>query len=128
MTECIHDGCSDHRIRRISVNVVYATKECDLIANKVSPWKHDSKFKSTCPFVANKMFEDILLNATTVNAAMESYFNPQIKGKLNQFSEFFAPKYTPPTKKGSFQNKNYQLSVISYDYFIEFINSNCFNI
>ena len=39
--------------------------------NKALPWKHDTKFKSTCAFVANKVFEDILLNVTTVNEALE---------------------------------------------------------
>ena len=51
-------------------------------------------------------------------------FIPQIKGKLNQFLEIFSLKYTPLTNNGSFLNKNYYQSIISFDYFTVF--SNCF--
>ena len=33
------------------------------------------KMVSTCVFVANKVFEDILLNAITVTEALEFYFS-----------------------------------------------------
>ena len=74
---------------------------------------------------ANKVFEDILLNATTVTEALEFYSSNNWKIKA---SDNLTPQYTPPTNNGSFQNKNYQLffllSIISYDYFI--VLRNCF--
>ena len=58
-------------------------------------------------------------------------FIPQIKGNLNQFSDWFTSKYTLSTNDGSFLNNLYQLSVILYDYLIllsNFINYlNAFN-
>ena len=39
------------------------------------PWKHDTKFKcyQLVYLFANKVFEDVLLNATTVTEALEFY-------------------------------------------------------
>ena len=83
----------------------------------------DTKFKwyQLVYMFANKVLEDIFLNATTVTEALRLCSTNKRKIKA---SENFTPKYTPPTNNGSFQNKNYQLSIISYDYFIVF--SNCF--
>ena len=60
------------------------------------------KVTSTCEFVANKVCECILWNATTEIEAFDII--TQIRGKLTKFSENFTPKYTTPTSHGSFES------------------------
>ena len=55
---------------------------------------------STCAFVANKVFESILLNATTEIEALEFYYIKE--RKINQIFGKSTQKYTPPTSNGSF--------------------------
>ena len=74
---------------------------------------------STCAFVKNKVFEYILLNATTMR---HRSFIPQIKIKLNHFSEKKLPKtYTHLLITVRSRIKKYLIRII----YSLFVFSNC---
>ena len=78
---------------------------------------------STCAFVANKVFEYILLNATTEIEALEFYYIN--KRKISYFFFKFHPQIYPTHQLRLNLEQYHQLSIISYDHFIVLSNWFC---